>query len=175
MTACAVTETGLDTDEAYLVVEPYYLAVQEQFLEAGFERTKRARLYCAPSMHDTPRHFAACRDDGLAILFAPELAELDERMVLAILAHELGHAADFLYPGQYALGPDRIAVERDRDAFTPKTWARWMRSWEERDTDTVEYTADALAALATGHRIGYTGPCLLQTFDRGRARPQGLR
>lgn len=173
---CADIQTDLSCDAAHAVIEPYYQAVQEVFLaHAQLARCKGTRLYVAPWVHDAPRHFAACRDDGKVILVAPELAELDERMVLAILAHELGHAVDFLYPGEFVLGKDRRAEHRDRETFTERQWAKWVRSWEQRDADAVEFTADAIAEYAVGIPIGYTGPCQLQSFARGQARPQGLR
>jgi len=172
---CQDLATELTADDAFLIVEPYYLAVQEIFLAAGLMLTKRTRLYCAPWVHDSPRHFAACRDDGRGVVVAPELAELDEGIVLAVMAHELGHATDFLYPGRYALGKERKVLERKREDFTDAQWARWIKSWEKRDHDATEMTADAIAEAVTGHRIGYVGPCQLQCFDAGKARPQGLR
>jgi len=54
-------------------------------------------------------------------------------------------------------------------------WERWLRAWQTRDDDVVELTADAIAHHVVGARIGYVGPCLLQCFDRGEARPVGLR
>lgn len=50
-----------------------------------------------------------------------------------------------------------------------------LQAWMNRDPDTVEFTADAIAEHVTGRKIGYCGPCLLQCFDRGRRRPRGLR
>lgn len=175
-TVCQDTRTDLTCDDALAIIEPYYHAMQEVFVESGsLALCKKTRLYVAPWVHDAARHFAACRDDGKAIIVAPELAELDERMVLAILAHELGHACDFLYPGEFALGKDRQALRRDREEFTDKQWAKWVQAWQKRDDDAVEFTADAVTQLATGMTIGYTGPCQVQSFARGKARPQGLR
>lgn len=174
--SCPDTTTELSAGDALLVIEPYFIANQEIFEAAGFERVCRTRLYCAPWVHDSPRHFAACREDGLAVIVAPELAEKDERMVLAILAHELGHATDYLYPGEFVLGPGRKARRRVQAEFgDDQRWIRWLKSWEDRDDDTVEFVADAIAELATGMPIGYVGPCKLQSFARGQARPQGLR
>lgn len=175
MAACPDTSTPLAPEDALLVAEPYFVAARELFLDAGLERVDQTRLYCAPWVHDSPRHFAACREDGSAIVVAPEIIELDERMVLAILTHELGHASDFLYPGEFVLGRERVAQRRDRDDFSERQWSRWLRDWERRDVDTVEFTADAVATWATGLQIGYVGPCRLQSFETGRARPQGLR
>jgi len=176
MQTCEAPLTELSPDEAHCVLEPYFEVVQALYLGAGLELVKRTRFYVAPEIHDTPRHYAACRDDGTAILVAPELAELPDAVVLAILCHEFGHATDFLYPGEFVMGkPEAPAARRSREAFEDKHWARWMRSWSERDDDTVERTADAIAEFVTGVRYGYLGPCNLQSFDSTKARPQGLR
>lgn len=173
---CADTLTDLSAADAHLILEPYFAAAKEVFEEAGMRRVAGTRLYVAPWVHDSERHFAACRDDGLAIIVAPELAELPEDTVAAMFCHELGHATDFLYPAEYALGREREAIRRPRaDAADEREWGRWARDWERRDDDAVEITADAIAELATGRRIGYLGPCKLQCFDRGAARPEGLR
>lgn len=173
--ACAETVTDVSCEHARLILEPYFSAMREVYLDRGFERVKSVRFYCAPGMHDTNRHFAACRDDGKVMTAAPELVEKDERIVVAIFAHEFGHATDFLYPGEFALGHGRQAIRRSADEIGPKHWARWIRSWEGRDTDTVELTADAIAEYVTGNRIGYVGPCMLQRFGTGVPRPVGLR
>ena len=173
---CSETSTDLTCDEALAIIEPYFHAMQEVFVEhPELARCGKTGLYVAPWVHDSPRHYAACRDDGKAIIVAPEMVELDERMVLAILAHELGHACDFLYAGEFVLGHEREALRRKREDFTDRQWSRWIKDWEQRDEDAVEFTADAVAQLATGLVIGYTGPCQLQSFERGKARPQGLR
>lgn len=187
MSACPDTTTSASADEALLILEPYFLAMQELFVEAGLKEASRVQLYVAPSMHDAPRHFAGTRDDGLVMMLAPEMVELPENTVGAIMAHEFGHATDFLYPGEFVLGGERdaealaanasqrVAVRRDRASFTDEHWIKWLHDWEKRDDDVVEFVADAIAEMVTGRRIGYVGPCKLQTFDRGRARPQGLR
>lgn len=174
--ACQQIETDLDVEQALDILAPYFEAAREVYVEdAGLARCKRAKLYCAPWMHDSPRHFAACRDDGLIVLAAPEMVELPEPMVIGIFGHEMGHAADFLYPAEFALDQEGECVRRERDRIDDVQWARFVKAWEHRDDDLVEQSADAIAYWATGHRIGYLGPCQLQVFDRGRARPQGLR
>jgi hypothetical protein len=175
MAECPDITTDLDCDEALAVIEPFFVAQQDDFLEAGLKRTKRTRLYCAPWVHDSPRHFAACRDDGLAIVVAPELAELSTDLVVGILAHEFGHATDYLYPGDFVLGREERAQRRVREEFNDDQWSRWIKTWQERDDDLVEQMADAIVEWATGTKIGYRGPCMLQCFERGAARPQGLR
>lgn len=176
MTACRSLETDLSNEEAYLILEPYFEAVREQYIAAGIDLCKKTRLVIDPSMHDTARHFAACQDDGKVILLAPELAELNDNAVLAIIAHELGHAADFLYPGQFAMrGEDEPAAWRDPSSMKPKHWHRWLKDWGSRNDDLVELSADAIAHFVLGVRYGYRGPCLIQDFRSTRLRPLGLR
>lgn len=173
---CPEIETDLDCEEALLVIEPFFLEMRRIYVEeARLSRCSKTDVYCAPWIHDSARHFAACRDDGRVIVVAPELAELPVDTVVAIMAHEFGHAADYLYPAEFALGRDGEAYRRRRAQVDDTQWARWAKAWEHRDDDLIEATADAVAELATGNRVGYLGPCDLQAFDRGRARPQGLR
>ena len=175
-TRCPDTTTRVTPEEALLILEPYFLVMREAFVGAGLDAAKRAQLYVAPSMHDSPRHFAGTRDDGTVIMLAPEMVELPENTVAAIIAHEFGHATDFLYPGEFVLGPERVAMRRDRSDFdSDDHWVKWVAEWHKRDDDVVEFVADAIAEMVTGRRIGYVGPCKLQAFDRGKARPQGLR
>jgi hypothetical protein len=171
---CKTLDTDLTLDEALAVLEPYFDAARERFLAAGLDRVEGTRLYCARWVHDTPRHFAGCRGDGRAIIVAPEMAELTQEIVLAIMAHELGHAVDFLYPGEFWLADEDVR-RAAREATDDVQWVRMQKAWEGRDDDVVERTADAIASSVVGSRIGYVGPCSLQAFDRGRARPQGLR
>jgi len=176
MTECAHTATDLSNEEAHLILEPYFEAVRERYCAAGLDHARRTRLVIDPSMHDTARHFAACQDDGKLILLAPELAELPEDIVFAVVAHELGHATDFLYPGEFVLGrEDEPALRRSPSSMKPKHWHRWLRDWEKREPDLVESTADAIAHYALGVRYGYQGPCLIQSFGAHGLRPLGLR
>jgi hypothetical protein len=95
---------------------------------------------------------------------------------MAIIAHELGHACDFLYPGHFAMqGDDEPAAMRDPTSMKPKHWHRWLKDWEKRSDDLVELTADAIAHRVMGVRYGYQGPCLIQSFSASKLRPQGLR
>jgi len=150
--------------------------VQERYCQRGLELCANTRLRVDREMHDTARHFAACDSTGKQILLAPEMVELPEDTVLAIIAHELGHACDFLYPGQFALrGEDEPALWREPESMKPKHWHKWLRDWARRDHDMVELTADAIAHFAIGVRYGYRGPCLIQTFGATRLRPVGLR
>lgn len=176
MSACEFVRTDLSDEEAHLILEPYFEELRERYAGAGLERCLTTRLRVDARMHDTARHFAACQYDGKIIVLAPELAELHDDTVMAIIAHELGHAADFLYPGEFALRrEDEPALRRAPDSMKSKHWHRWLRDWEQRDDDLVELTADAVAHYALGVRFGYRGPCLIQTFGETRLRPVGLR
>jgi hypothetical protein len=180
--ACPKIRTGLALDEARVILEPYFLAVKEKFMES--ERVPLVRsvsLEVLDWVHNAPRHFAATEETGRRIVVAPEFAELPEDTVLAILSHEFGHAVDFLYPGDYMVDdsglvrmpkrPMRAMDERAESAVRAR-----MRVWQRRDKDTVERTADAVAEHFTGRTIGYSGPCELQSFERGtRPRRAGLR
>lgn len=174
MTACPDTTTDLSDEEAHLILEPYFIAVQERYCGEGLSLCANTRLRVDRKMHDTARHFAACDSSGKQILLAPEAAELAEETLLAIIAHEFGHAADFLYPGQFLLrGDDEPAMRRPPESS--RHWQRGLRDWKKRDDDVVELTADAIAHLVHGVRYGYRGPCLIQTFGATRLRPVGLR
>lgn len=164
----------LDPPEALVVLEAYFKVVQDQFVAYGLDRCARTRLKCASWIHDTERHFAACTHDGLQIYVAPELADLPEPTVLAIFAHEFGHASDFLYPAEFARAA-RGPVRRDFGAVSEKQVRAWVSGWKARDDDAVEVAADNIAELVLGMPIGYHGPCQLQCFNQGVPRPVGLR
>jgi hypothetical protein len=174
---------SLSLDAAEAVIEPYFAAVKQVFVEGGASSAKKVRLELAGWAHDAPRHYAATEDTGRVIITAPEFAELPEETIVAILAHEFGHAVDFLYPGKYVFADDELVEmpmpDRDGDLIDKKAEqanvAR-MRAWRRRGKDDVERTADAIAELFTGQQIGYCGPCELQCFNRGtRPRRLGLR
>lgn len=175
--ACREIETPdpLSIDEAHAVLEPYFEVMRDEYSKYGLTKVKRVRFFVAPSMHDSPRHFGACRTDGSALLLAPELAEMPPPVVLAILAHEFGHATDFLYPGEFVLGKEGPAIRRVQTEVEEKQWSRWLKSWHKRDDDVVELTADAIAHRVMGVPYGYLGPCQIQSFDAVKARPMGLR
>jgi hypothetical protein len=177
----------LRPEEAEIVLDPYFEAVRVRFIEAGLRRTEKTKLEIDKGAHDKLRHFAAARDDGRLVIVAPEFADLPEDQVVAILAHELGHAADFLYPGRFQLAagelidwPSRSWSEEARKRKLEDPDAREAfnraRQWSDRPKDEVERTADAIATLVFGRPIRYTGPCMLQSFSRGSSpRPLGLR
>ncbi len=175
----------LELDEAAHVLQPYYEAVQARFVDYGLRRVARTRLTIDPSAGDKGRHFAACRDDGLVIIVAPDLADQAEDFVIGILAHELGHAADHSYPCRYQLADETLIEwehpdwsENARGKAEPDARALFNRSrqWEKRGPDEIELTADAIAGRVMERPIRYAGPCMLQSFRRGTApRPVGLR
>lgn len=171
--------TKLELERALEAVRPYDRAVREVFVAFGLKRLKRVALYVAPWVHDSTRHFAATKTDGRTVVLAPEAADLPDETLLAILAHEYGHAADYAYPGRFLLIDGELTDFWPEDGPLPagleRRWLLRNDQWEERSDDDVERTADAIAERVTSKRIGYVGPCQLQAFDRGRARPQGLR
>jgi hypothetical protein len=171
---CADLTTDLSLEEALHVLEPFFEEIRDRYLAAGLERTKKTAIYVAPWVHDSPRHFAACSESGREIVVAPEMAELNYEIVVGILAHEFGHACDFLYAGEFVLANDGMR-RRERSEGDDTQWVRWMHGWEKRDTDVVERTADAIAESVMHAPIGYVGPCQLECFCKGEARPQGLR
>lgn len=166
-----------EADEAFAILEPYFLAVRAHFI-GSCPSVKKVSLDVTREMHDTARHFAGW--NGRSVLVAPEMVQLPEETVLAILSHEFGHAVDFLHPGAYVLvdgeGLVRQGEVTGKDKRAEQARVARARRWEKRDDDTVERTADAIAEMVTGQSIGYAGPCLLQTFGAGvRPRPEGLR
>lgn len=174
MSACPKLETTVSLDEAYEILHPLFEEICKHFVAEGFLLVKKVGFYVAPAIHDTPRHFAACAETGKKILCAPELVELPHPFVTGILYHECGHAVDFLYPGEFALGKGGV-IRRRRDDVSETQWLRWQKTWGARDADVVEKTADGIAEIVKGESIGYAGPCMLQNFRTGEARPQGLR
>lgn len=172
--ACQPLETSVERLEAQLILEPFFQEALELFQQAGYDRVSKTRFGISGDMHDSPRHFAGCREDGGLILVAPEMVELPVPTVIAIMAHEVGHACDFLYPGRFSLTESGIR-EFDFGEATETQRLRRLRAWQLRDSHDVELTADRLAESVYGTPIGYTGPCLLQTFRGGQPRPEHLR
>lgn len=173
VSACPDFETDVTLDEAHEILTPFFDSVRALYV-AEFPLVVKVEFYVARDAHDTPRHFAGCSETGKKIVAAPEMVELPHPFVQGILAHELGHAVDFLYPGEFVLGPGGV-VRRVRADVSEGQWTRWFKAWEARDYDVVEQTADKLAERVWGAPIGYAGPCKLQNFRTGEARPQGLR
>lgn len=173
----------VDPEVAAVILRPHFDAVRDLFSEfvppgASEPLTRLADVVFVVDVdrHDTPRHFAACRDDGRQLVLAPEIVDLPVENLVAILAHEFGHAADFAYPGFWRLqpgGPGLAEYLGDPDATK---WGREnLRRWPTRGADHIEWTADGIAMAVTGRSVGYGGPCMLQRFDDGVPRPRGLR
>ena len=188
LAACERPETAVDCETARIILEPFLKAAQEQFVQFerehyGGKKLSYVRLECAPWAELEQegfdvRNFAGTSEDGRLIIAAPELVELPQESVAAVIAHEFGHAFDYLYPGRFALARGELLrfddLEAEDKASQQARLAR-MQHWERRDRDTIETTADEIASLVLQREIRYAGPCLLQTFGRGMSRPSGLR
>ena len=191
MSACPELTTDVTDEEAYAILEPYFVTAQEVFVE-GLRRlglptakVEKVRLDIDSAMHDTPRHFAGCETSGRVIHVAAEMVELTDGIVAGVFLHELGHATDFLLPARFRLRDDRLEIlpayknESDDpqgpEVLALRTASNWMRQWERRNADDVEITADKIAEMVSGRTIGYRGPCLLQHLGQGDPRPRGLR
>jgi hypothetical protein len=138
-----------------------------QMIAAGLPRLAQAHWRLDRSRRDGVRHFASCRIDGRDILVHALIVTLPEPQMQGILAHELGHAADYLYPAALRCSGGAL----HRRAPTPAHLAAWFA----RSADRIERDADHIARAALGIRLGYTGPCLLQTVGEGPPRPANLR
>jgi hypothetical protein len=167
-----------DHEIAALAISPHFDAVRDVFSEYEPEpgvllyKVRRVKFVVSERARKGKRGFAACRDDGLEIVVAPQAAdEIELEMLVAILAHEFGHACDFLYPGQWKCAKDTPAVWAPGIGASSRSLHRWAR----RNPDQVEWDADSIAWSVTGHRIQYCGDCMLQCFSRGVGRPDGLR
>lgn len=176
-------DESLTEEQAFAVLEPYFIAARSLFIAYCEQRglgdvVKTTQFECRPDMHDTDRHFAGTTLDGRKVCAAPELAELPEDNVAAILAHEFGHVVDHRYPGRFVYADEELVllaeVPEGAHRGDQARVAR-MKQWEGRDDDEIERVADAIAEQATGQQIGYSGPCMLQGLNRGKPRPKGLR
>jgi len=175
-------EVADDLELAAAVLEPHFDAVRDVFAEYRpnggnpLKKLCKVQLIVDEAVRDSPRHYAACRTDGKYIILAPQAAELPLETLVAIITHEFGHAADFMYPGMW-VSPDRGDEEaiwigdREPDKYTRK----WFKLWNQRSDDQVEMAADSIAYTVTGMPITYCGPCMLQCFSGQKARPRGLR
>jgi len=181
--ACEFREANLTPTDALAVLEPFFAEVRTVFVEYGYRRCAETQLEVDAEAHDTPRHFAGCRDDGLYVVAAPQMADLPVDNVVAIFAHEFGHACDFLYPTRFQLAGDELVVHpgewEGKRAPTAEMDAKAsravMKQWKDRTEDDVEQLADAVAEIVLGKPIGYSGPCRLQSFEGGARRPTTLR
>lgn len=175
---------------AAFVIAPHFRAVQDIFsvfeTEPGHPLAKLAKVkfIIDPEIHDKPRHFAATevsaaktRDDGMLMLFAPEIIELPVETLVAIISHEFGHAADFAYASRWVMRPDGpgVATWIDSEDLDTKEFRAWSKLWNERSADQIEWAADGIAEAVTGQKLTYCGDCMLQCFGGGVERPKGLR
>jgi len=167
-----------DEEVAYAILEPHFDAVRDVFAdyepEPGHALVKLngTKLLVDSAVRDSQRHFAACRDDGLLIVLAPQAAYLDHNTLVPLICHEFGHAADFLYPARWELRRNRPAIWVPEGA--PKM-AKRRNAWNARNDDSVEWAADSIAQAVVGRPIQYCGPCMLQCFSGGQPRPSNLR
>lgn len=169
--------SSADFRAAAAVLELYIETARDVFLAAGFDRLAATKVRVDAAAGDGGRHFAACRTDGELILLSPEMVSLPQDTAMGIMLHEFGHAADFSYPAQISFGRGGAArvVDVGRRGGSVDIDA-WLRDWEDRDDDEIERCADRIAEGVAGVKIGYAGPCQLQSVGRGkRPRPPGLR
>jgi hypothetical protein len=176
----------VDEASAQAILEPYFVAAREEFLqfciakELGSE-IRQTKFACSEEVRDSERHYAGTTLDGRFIIASTELADKPEDVVAAIFAHEFGHVVDHLYPGRFLVDDvDELILFQEQD-FDPndkqaaQSRVARVRQWEAREEFQIELTADLIVEAAIGHRIGYSGPCMLQGFNRGVRRPKDLR
>ncbi len=162
------------------IITPYFDAVRDSFVwfspEPGVSLSKLSKtgFLIEPAIHDSERHFAACRDDGGLIVFAPGIVDLSEENVIAMIAHEFGHAADFAYPGSWVTSEDPTKPAIWIGSRNDKQAMRWRKFWMGRNKDQQEMAADSIVKTVTGRTIGYCGSLQIQCFT-GIPRPAGLR
>lgn len=176
----------LDVASAQAVLEPYFIAARDEYLRFCIEKQlgteiRRTQLECSEEVRDADRHFAGTTLDGRCIVVSQDLADKPEDVVAAIFAHEFGHVVDHLYPGRFQVDDEEELVFFQEGDFDPQdtraaqSRVARTRQWEARDAYRIELTADLIAQEVLGHRIGYSGACMLQGFNRGVRRPRDLR
>lgn len=173
----------IDLKRAGVILEPFVEDIRDAYIEFGLTKVNGTRVIVSEEAREGKRHFAACRTDGAKILLAPDLIRLPTATAVGIIAHEFGHAADYLYPAAFEPGflggmTFRQYGMRSNDGVPRGIAARW----NARDDYAIETAADGIAELVLTKRegrkviIGYNGPCLLETIGAGvRPRPRGLR
>lgn len=200
MIARAIFVSGsepLSADKAWRILQPYWEQVAAHFRRQGHPQVSKVRVEVDERWHDSCRHYAAMTEDCSLVGFAPQMADLPDEQVLALMAHEAGHVVDFSNPGRYWYRPAaavrvrsgcKISSVQDVDPREkgdvlfyyerlPESMGKHMRDWKNRGKDETEGCADAIAEAVTGKPIRYTGPkdCLVETFGTGIKRPRGLR
>ena len=157
------------------VLEPCWQEVVDQYIEKKMISTGRLpRLVFDSSYHDSCRHYAATERDGSIVYFAPELVHRPPEVILAIMAHEMGHVVDLTQPGRFFYRDGGLIVLQD---LPTKNLRKHFAKWNDRSRDEEEHVADAIAEVAMGQKIGYIGPktCLVECLGKGKPRPKGLR
>jgi hypothetical protein len=143
--------------------------LKRELLAKGWDRAAETRWQQDESVRDTYRHFAATDQDGSLISISYDLWRLPGDQPIGILAHEWGHALDFLYPAEIAqiVGGRPVLSEPDD---------RELERWRKRSKDEVEVAADEIVFGVWGRALRYDPRCHLQSFSAGtRGRPRGLR
>lgn len=195
----------MEPEWAHSILEPHFDAVRDEFASftpvgsaRPLDRLRRVKYVVDEAMHDSERHFAGTRTDGMLMKYAPEIIDLPLESLVAILSHEFGHAADFAYPGCWSWPLDKAAssiwvgslpdarasawrqlfgsarAQSRTPADDAAPAAHWMQAWEERNADRVEWAADGISEAVTGRRPRYCGECMIQCYS-GIERPAGLR
>jgi len=182
-TAAALDRPLPPAREAYTIAEPYFDETRDVYAEYGLVRVKKVRLIIDDEARSSQRHFAGTTEDGKTIALGRAAVLLPPDNLSAILAHEFGHACDFLYPLRFQLRDGEL-VEWDHPDWSgkrgsemdPRFVSNRRKQWEARNHDEVERTADAIAESVVKRRIYYDGPCLLQNYSGGISpRPVGLK
>lgn len=164
----------LSEEQALAILEPIWAAICVIFAANSFPEPAKCRVEIDVNAHDSCRHFAATRVDGALMIVAPELADMPPETAEAILAHEAGHIVDFCHPGRFWFRRGKL---EDVAPLPQKGRQKILNLWAGRSDDEVEHVGDAIAERVMQRRIGYIGRpgCLIQTWDRGKKRPEGLR
>jgi hypothetical protein len=168
---------------AAAVILPYFDAVRDTFAafcpEPGtsLSRLARVRFVVDSAVRDSKRHYGATNEDGLQQFYAPDIIDIDEESLTAIIAHEFGHSADFAYPQRWILpshGPAKaVWIKEVQVEGGPAR--KWRTLWGKRTSDEVEWTADGIAQSVIGRPIRYCGDGQVQCLRGGVSRPAGLR
>lgn len=193
-------------DLALALLRPHFDAVRDVFSEwktpdgNALRKAKSVDLIVTEAAGGG-RHYARTITTGKYMEIAPDAVDLELDTLVAIIAHEFGHAVDFLYPGCFTWpthaskqgasiwvgeGAARRAAAYRAILGNPSARSRhkdddivcavnWMAAWERRSADQVEWAADGICELVTGRKVRYAGAERLQSFDRGGPRPAGLR
>jgi hypothetical protein len=162
---------------AAMLLDPFIDEVRRGYLAFGLGKIERVKVKISEEARDGLRHFAMCRTDGGLIVLSPDVIGLPVATAQGIIAHEFGHAADYLYPGAFQRAAFGKAVfheygQRSNDGVPQGVADRWRA----RTDDEIELDADAIAETVLKVKIGYAGPCMLETIGAGvRPRPPGLR